>query len=259
MNLYWPNCHDMAQVPDSTNLGLNRSPDEEQHSSPNENLMAKSIVIPIRRPGPIRQHNTNTLSTNPLHKVSGISASKKKRNRATAATTLVKRKPDTAAYTSAQCAVRIGDIVDLSQLDGITQRFAKVSELCPFHSDQFAVVCVWLYSREEIAEDLIRNNISSDKTSWHLLNERWSSEQGRYDGDEYMLSTKRTIALWDATVIKCAPDAVATKICQSFIYNTDPSERSICDVNDPTWRWMKKILTLKPAGHAMQTLGGRCS
>jgi hypothetical protein len=248
----------MLQSHDSPDLGLGRSPKEE-HSTSNEDHKPNPKSIAMRRTAPIRLRNANAISSTFPYRPSSASTSKRKRARTAATTTLSKRKPDTAAPTNAQCAVRIGDIVGLAQPDGITQQFAKVSELCPFHNDQFAVVCVWLYTRDEIAQDLIRHDhsltdISSNETSWQHLNERWSLKQERYDGDEYMLSTKRTIALWDATTIKCAPDAVATNICQDLIYNIDPSGRSICDVNDPVWRWMKKILTLRPAGHTMSSL-----
>lgn len=247
----------MVQLHDSLDLGMSRSPKEED-STPNQDPKPKSKAITMRRTAPIRMRNANAISATFPYRTSGASTSKRKRTRTAATTTLSKRKPDNTA-SNAQCSVRIGDIVGLTQPDGITQRFAKVSELCPFHNDQFAVVCVWLYTREEIAQDLTQHengltNTSSDETPWQHLKERWSLKQDRYDGDEYMLSTKRTIALWDATIIKCAPDAVATNICQNFIYNTDASERRICDVNDPVWRWMKKILTLRPAGHTLPNL-----
>lgn len=244
----------MVQSHDSPDLDMSLSPKEEEHSTPDENHKSKAKAITIRRTAPIRLRG-NGVSGFP-YRTSATSTTKRKRTRTAASTTLSKRKSDTTTSSNPQCSVRIGDVVGLAQPDGITQRFAKVSELCPFHNEQFAVVCVWLYTREEIAQDLIRHdnsltNISSDETSWRHLNDRWSFKQDGYDGDEYMLSTKRTIALWDPNMIKPAPEAVAMNLCQNLIYNTSPSERRICDVNDPVWRWMKKILTLRPAGYMM--------
>lgn len=247
----------MVQSHDSLDPGMSRSP-KEQHLTPNQDPKPKSKAVTMRRTAPIRLRNTNNIPSSFSYRTPGASNSKRKRTRTAATTTLSKIKPENAA-SNAQCSVRIGDVVCLTQPDGITQRFAKVSELCPFHNDQFAVVCVWLYTREEVAQDSIQHDncltsTSSDESSWQHLNERWSLKQDRYDGDEYILSTKRTIALWDTSIIKCAPDAVATNICQNLIYNTDISERRICDVNDPAWRWMKKILTLRPAGYTMPNL-----
>jgi hypothetical protein len=248
----------MVQFHDLPDLGLSRSP-KEDHSTPTEDQKPKSNSIAMRRTAPSRLRNANPLSGNFPYRTSSASTSKRKRTRIAPSTTVSKRKSDNNASSNAQCSVRIGDIVGLAQPDGITQRFAKVSELCPFHNEQFAVVCVWLYTREEIAQDLIRHdnsltNTSSDEVSWRHLNERWALKQDRYDGDEYMLSTKRTIALWDPTLIKCAPDTIAMNLCQNLIYNTNPSERRICNVNDPVWRWMKEILTLRPSGYIMPNM-----
>lgn len=182
------------------------------------------------------------------------------------------RKPSPAATSTAlsngiaesivpsntQCNIGIGDIVGLIQPDGVRTRFAKVSELCPFHNDQYAVVCVWLYTRQEIGEVMDRHNgldcISSDEIPWNRPHKLRPITQNRCGADEYLLSTKRTIALWDATTIKRAPDFVAENLCQNSIFNISPSEPGICDVNDPVWRWVKNILTLRPARQSSSNL-----
>ncbi|KAH8701589.1 hypothetical protein BGW36DRAFT_355743 [Talaromyces proteolyticus] len=167
--------------------------------------------------------------------------------------TAVKRKTNNIDSSNARCAVRVGDIVCLVQQDGGADRLAKVSELSTYHDNQFAVVCVWLYKREEIVEDLIAHGTAGSRTltddkSWRHINERWDMKQEGFVGGDYMLSTKRTIVLWDTALIRLAPEGVSTRVCQNLIYDVNLSSREICDVNNPAMHWMKKILLSRPAG-----------
>lgn len=62
---------------------------------------------------------------------------------------------------------------------------------------------------------------------------------------KYMLSTNRTITLWD-TAIERAPGSTLESLCYSAIYSTTPRSRRIWSVENTRFKWMKRILLLDP-------------
>jgi hypothetical protein len=145
----------------------------------------------------------------------------------------------------------VGKIVGISQSDG-TERLAMISEMTTFHDSKIVVVCAWLYTRADIHEDLMDNaNFSPDESHeylhsmWPILNKDGTlmTTTGRSQCD-YMVSTKRTIIVSDAMGIWLTgvPTTVASRVCRDAIYHADSAERRICDVNEGSCYWLKKIL-----------------
>ncbi|KAL6228853.1 hypothetical protein BDW75DRAFT_226121, partial [Aspergillus navahoensis] len=136
--------------------------------------------------------------------------------------------------------IKLYDIVTVCQ--GRSEGYAKVTDLRDLKDGRFMVVYTWLYTREEISEEYTGNN----GVSLHLqenLEQRWpeTAEFG------YMLSSNRTVTLWDTAICR-APEEVASRICDSFVYLTTPSKnitrnRWIYSVKDPRVRWLANILS----------------
>lgn len=145
----------------------------------------------------------------------------------------------------------IGNIVGISQSDG-TERLAMITEMTTFHDSKIVVVCAWLFSRADINEDLMDNaDLSSEESHdylqsmWPILNKDGTlmTSSGRSQCD-YMVSTKRTIIVSDAmgTGLNGVSPHVATRVCRDAIYHADSAERRICDINEGSCYWLKKIL-----------------
>ncbi|KAH8431691.1 uncharacterized protein LDX57_009345 [Aspergillus melleus] len=134
-------------------------------------------------------------------------------------------------------SIRLGDIVTVcqgEQPDG----YAKVSDLRSLENGRYMVTYTWLYTREEIMAEFQ----TEDGFPPHLrknLEQRWP-EDAHY---HYMISTNRTITLWD-TAVSLAPEEVVSRVCYSSIYSTTPTKRWIWSVENPGFRWMRKILAL---------------
>lgn len=122
-----------------------------------------------------------------------------------------------------------------------------ISDMTSFHDDaQVAVVCVWLYTRADILEDMVRHGGVCHEAAKRYLHSNWptainDSETNRVD---YMLTTERTLVVLDGedAHVKPAPSHVATRLCRDAIYHADASERRICDVNEAAFGWLNKIL-----------------
>lgn len=145
----------------------------------------------------------------------------------------------------------VGNIVGISQSDG-TERLAMISEMTTFHDSKIVVVCAWLYTRADIHEDLMDNADFSLEESHDYLHSMWPilnkdgtlmTSTGRSQCD-YMVSTKRTIIVSDAmgTWLNGVSPHLATRVCRDAIYHADSAERRICDVNEGSCYWLKKIL-----------------
>lgn len=145
----------------------------------------------------------------------------------------------------------IGNIVGISQSDG-TERLAMITEMTTFHDSKIVVVCAWLFSRADINEDLMDNaDLSSEESHdylqsmWPILNKDGTlmTSSGRSQCD-YMVSTKRTIIVSDAmgTWLNGVSPHVVTRVCRDAIYHADSAERRICDINEGSCYWLKKIL-----------------
>ncbi|KAL2838353.1 hypothetical protein BJX68DRAFT_272684 [Aspergillus pseudodeflectus] len=116
--------------------------------------------------------------------------------------------------------------------------YAKVSDLRSLGDGWYMVVYAWLYTRAEILADLERR-AGIDQGDLDMLKEKWPSAAPF----QYMLSTNRTVTLWD-TAITRAPASVVSRICDSSIYVTRPSVRWIADINDPEIEWMRSIFDM---------------
>ncbi|RAO68992.1 uncharacterized protein BHQ10_005004 [Talaromyces amestolkiae] len=145
----------------------------------------------------------------------------------------------------------VGKIVGISQSDG-TERLAMISEMTTFHDSRIVIVCAWLYSRADINEDLMDNAGFSSEESHKYLQSMWPiinkdgtlmTSTGRSQCD-YMVSTKRTIIVSDAmgSSLNAVSPIVATRVCRDAIYHADSVERRICDVDEGSCYWLKKIL-----------------
>jgi hypothetical protein len=164
-------------------------------------------------------------------------------------TETVTKSPTTTKRTPA--VLGVGKIVGISQSDG-TERLAMISEMTTFHESRIVVVCAWLYTRADIHEDLMDNAAFSSEKShehlqsmWPILNKDGTlmTSTGRSQCD-YMVSTKRTVIVSDAmgTWLTEVPTHVATRVCRDAIYHADSAERRICDINEGSCYWLKKIL-----------------
>lgn len=142
---------------------------------------------------------------------------------------------------------RMGDIVNVARKADGTERLAIVSEMTAFHDDQMAVVCVWLYTRAEIAKDMAsRQGISYDAAKKYVQS-MWPANEDEANGRpafEYISSTKRTIAISEScdTSVKVAPSHIAGKLCRDTVYRIDATESQICNVDEMSCCWLKKIL-----------------
>jgi hypothetical protein len=98
----------------------------------------------------------------------------------------------------------------------------------------------WLYTREEVIAELQTEDGLPERFREHI-SRRWPINADY----RYMFSTNQTVTLWD-TAISRAPEEVTSRIYYSSIYSTTPSTRWIWSVDNPRFRWMKKILDMDP-------------
>jgi hypothetical protein len=146
------------------------------------------------------------------------------------------RKVDSAPLDS--WTLRRGYIVNVDT--GRSNSFAKVSDIRFLGDGRYTVVYTWLYTREQVAEELEVDGTVPPCSRAHL-DKMWPLGD-RY---EYMLSTNRTITLWD-TAISRAPEGVASALCYSAVYSTTPTSRRIWSVENSRFKWMKRILLHEP-------------
>jgi hypothetical protein len=130
--------------------------------------------------------------------------------------------------------IHLGDIVRVC-VEADSEDYAKISEIRRQEDGRYLVVYTWLYTREEVQAELQTDGNIPDVLRKNL-NQRWPADATF----QYMLSTNRTITLWD-TAISPAPRDVVESLCHFSIYSTTPSARCIWSVNSPRFKWMKKI------------------
>ncbi|KAL3712530.1 hypothetical protein TMatcc_001229 [Talaromyces marneffei ATCC 18224] len=131
-----------------------------------------------------------------------------------------------------------GDIVKVC-LETDREEYAKIIEIRRLEDGRHMVVYTWLYTREEIQTEFEIDGTLPDLLQKNL-DQRWPANATF----RYMLSTNRTITLWD-TAISRAPRDVIESLSRRFIYSTTPSKRFIWSVNNPRFNWMKKICDLE--------------
>lgn len=146
------------------------------------------------------------------------------------------RKSDSAPLET--WILRRGFIVDVDT--GNSTSSAKVSDIRCLDDGRYIVVYTWLYTREQIIQEMEVDGKLSRRDRAHL-DIMWPLGD-RY---QYMLSTNRTITLWD-TAIGRAPKEVTTSLCYSVIYSTTPTSRRIWSIENPRFKWMKRILLYEP-------------
>ena len=140
--------------------------------------------------------------------------------------------------------IRCGDIVsvDLGQRG---QDYAKVSDLRRLDDGRYIIVYMWLYRRYEIAQELQVNGRMPSNAETRL-NNMWPANSR----NQYILSTNRTITLWD-TAIEKAPAVIASSICQDASYSTMSKSRRIVEAGNPRYKWMKnEHFSIKHTDHA---------
>jgi hypothetical protein len=134
--------------------------------------------------------------------------------------------------------LRRGDIVNVDT--GHSTAPAKVSDLRRLDDGRFVVVYCWLYTREDILDEL-KVDGAVPSSALANLNQMWPPGV-RYN---YMLSTNRTITIWD-TAVERVPPETPFNICYSAIYSTTPTSRRIWSIENKRFQWMKRILHLEP-------------
>lgn len=135
-------------------------------------------------------------------------------------------------------SARRGDVVAVC-LDSGREGFAKISDMRRGDDGRHHVVYTWLYTRDEVVEDLRREGDVLAERSRKRLERKWPAEAPF----NYVLSTDRTVTLLD-TALSRAPEEVTSQISTEWIYNTTQRRRKICSVDE--FRWMKRILELEP-------------
>lgn len=139
----------------------------------------------------------------------------------------------------AEWEVNRGDIV-IVDIGEERDDFAKVSDLRRLPDGRYVVVYAWLYTRGEICREFERGGVLTPRSRNHI-NKMWPLDTSR----KFMLSTNRTITLWDTAIAK-APENVTAGVFDDKIYSTTARSRRIVNVNDSHFKWMKEILRMKP-------------
>jgi hypothetical protein len=135
--------------------------------------------------------------------------------------------------------IHLGDIVTVCVSEE-REDIAKVSDIRRLDDGRYVVVYTWVYTREQVAAELETDGVLPERRRKNL-DQRWPAD-AHY---RYMMSTNRTITLWD-TAISRAPYEVTARLCHSSIYSTTSSERRIWSVENPRIKWARKILELDP-------------
>ncbi|OKL55210.1 hypothetical protein UA08_09519 [Talaromyces atroroseus] len=130
--------------------------------------------------------------------------------------------------------IYLGDIVTVC-IEKERENYAKISEIRRLEDGRYMVVYTWLYAREEVQAEFETDGVMPDLLRKNL-DQRWPADATF----QYMLSTNRTITLWD-TAISRAPKHVVDLLCHSSIYNTTHTARYIWSLNSPRFKWMKQI------------------
>jgi hypothetical protein len=130
--------------------------------------------------------------------------------------------------------IHLGDIVKVL-LEKDREGYAKISDMRSLEDERYMVVYTWLYTREEVQEEFETDGIIPEILRKNL-DKRWPVDATF----QYMLSTNRTVTLWD-TAISRASREVVDSLCHSSIYSTTPSTRFIWSMNSRRFKWMKAI------------------
>jgi hypothetical protein len=126
----------------------------------------------------------------------------------------------------------IGDLVYV-RCTGKPDGLAKVSEIRQLGPELTLVVTAWCYTRDGIEQEL------PEERQAHL--DRYWPRGASFS---YMLSSNRTITIWNAIRGKASPEVMA-KLCPDKFYVTTNSFRKIYKAGNPNYKWMKKLLHLK--------------
>jgi hypothetical protein len=135
--------------------------------------------------------------------------------------------------------VNIGDVVYV-RCTGNQDSLAKVSEIRYLGDERYLLVLVWYYTREEIKEELRGSRTISKRRQAHL-DAQWPPDTPF----SHMLSSNRTINMWDTLRGKASPKVMAN-LCPNKFYITTKSIRKIYKAGHPNYKWMKELLYLAP-------------
>jgi len=124
--------------------------------------------------------------------------------------------------------------------DDDPKAYAKVSDLRCLGDGRYMVVYAWLYTREEIVAELKTRTGVVEKRDLAMLRKKWPM-RAKF---RYMLSTNRTVTLWN-TAITTAPPSVVANVCGTSVYVTRRLERYIADIKDERLEWMRGIFHTK--------------
>ncbi|KAL4935581.1 hypothetical protein BDV06DRAFT_228696 [Aspergillus oleicola] len=139
--------------------------------------------------------------------------------------------------------LQLNDIVQVC-LDRPGEAYAKVTDMRDLEDGRFMVVYTWLYTKDEILEEYTHDD-SVRPSLQKNLNNGWLQDTTRQV--HYMLSSNRTVTLWD-TALKRAPAEVTNSISDDHVYVTRsraPRKGNRCwiySVKDPRVEWLKRLL-----------------
>src|SRR5436190_14319633 len=108
---------------------------------------------------------------------------------------------------------------------------AKVTDIRRLDHERHLLVLAWYYTREEIQSEFGGRHLGA----------QWP----RNAPFTYMLSSNRTITMWDTLHGKALPDVMA-KLCPDIFYITTDFVRRISKAGHPHYKWMQKLLDLTP-------------
>ena len=111
---------------------------------------------------------------------------------------------------------------------------AKVTDIRCLDHECRLLVLAWYYTRKEIQSEWGGNGKKHLDAQW-LCNAPFT----------YMLSSNRTITMWDTLRGKALPDVMA-KLWPDKFYVTTEFLRRICKAGHPYYEWMQKLLDLNP-------------
>jgi hypothetical protein len=136
----------------------------------------------------------------------------------------------------------IGDPVYVRRT-GNSDGLAKVSDIRRLGPKCYLVVLAWYYTRDDIREEL-RGLRRIPKQRQADLDAQWPP----YALFSYMLSSNRTLNIWDTLRGKASPEIMA-KLCPDKFYvttnNPNSHIRKICKAEYPSYKLMEELLYLK--------------
>jgi hypothetical protein len=127
--------------------------------------------------------------------------------------------------------IKVGNVVTV-RCTGGRDGVAKVIEIRRLDHERHLLLLAWYYTRDEIQEE------SGSADASHL-DRHWPLDASF----TYMLSSNRTIAMWD-TLRGTASSEVMEKLCPDMFYITTDSVRRVHKTSSHHYKWMRDLLNL---------------